>query len=81
VAPLLFARIKKKKRSVASAIHNNNWIRDINYRTGFTTEHLLQFTTLWALVAQTLLTPHHEDKISWTLTKHGDYTMTSTYKA
>jgi hypothetical protein len=37
---------------------------DINYRTGFTTKHLLQFTTLWALIAQTPLTPHHEDKIS-----------------
>jgi hypothetical protein len=58
-----------------------SWIRDINYRTGFTTEHLLKFTTLWALVTQTPLTPHHEDKTSWTFTKHGDYTTTSTYKA
>jgi hypothetical protein len=66
---------------MASAIHNNNWIRDINYRSGFTTEHLLQFTTLWALVTRTPLTQHHEDKISWTLRKHGEYTTASTYKA
>jgi hypothetical protein len=45
------------------------------------TEHILQFTTLWALIVRTPLTPHQEDKISWTLTKHGDYTTASTYIA
>jgi hypothetical protein len=81
VASLIFVRTKRKKRSVASAIHNNNWTRDINYRIGFTTEHLLHFTTLWSLVARTPLTQHHEDKISWTLKKHGEYTTASAYKA
>ena len=30
IAPLLFAKTKKKKRSIADALFNNNWIRDLN---------------------------------------------------
>jgi hypothetical protein len=66
---------------VTSSLYNNNWIRDLNGCTGFTTEHLLQVTALWALVAQTPLTPQQEDRIYWTQTKHGEYTTASAYKA
>jgi hypothetical protein len=53
VAPLLFAQTRKKKQTVASAIH-----------AGFTTKHLLQFTTLWNLVAPMVLHPQHVEEIT-----------------
>jgi hypothetical protein len=81
VVPLLFAQTRKKKRTVASAIHNDNRIRDINLHAGFTKEHLLQFTTLWNLVAPTVLHPQHTAEITRTLTQNGEYSTASAYKA
>jgi len=81
IAPLLFAKTKKKKRSIAEAFQNNNWICDLNHRAGFTTAHITEFVTLWNLVRSTELQPDHEDHITWKLTHHGDYTTASAYRA
>jgi hypothetical protein len=81
IAPLLFAKSRKKKRNVASALHENTWIRDLQHLTGLTPAHLLEFVTLWNLVDQSRLQPQQEDKITWTLTPKGEYTTSSAYKA
>jgi hypothetical protein len=81
VAPLLQAKMKKKKRTMVEALRNNTWIRDLDYRTSFTTAHLSQFITLWQLVIAAELQQEQEDQITWTQTTHGEYTTASAYKA
>jgi hypothetical protein len=83
IAPLLFDKTKKKKRTVTEALEDNTWIWDVNYRTGLTTAHLSQFTTPWKLVHDVELRQDQEDRITWTRTPHGEYTTApaSTYKA
>jgi hypothetical protein len=81
IAPLLFSRSTKKKRTVRAALHENTWIGDLNHRTGFTPAHLTEFAALWNLVRQTTLQPQQSDSISWTLTSSVDYTTASAYKA
>jgi hypothetical protein len=81
LAPLLYNFTRRKKRSVAEALRDSTWIRDLNYRTGFTTSLLLQFVVLWNLLAPVQLNANLEDTISWTLTRHGEYTAASAYKA
>jgi hypothetical protein len=73
-APLLYNFTRRKKCPVAEALRDSTWIRDLNYRTGFTTSLLLQFVVLWNLVAPIELNAHLEDTISWNLTRHGEYT-------
>jgi hypothetical protein len=46
IAPLLFAKSRKKKRNMASALHENTWIRDLQHLTGLTPAHLREFVTL-----------------------------------
>jgi hypothetical protein len=53
IAPLLFAKTMRKKRTVCSAMEDNNWVRDLNLRNGLTTELLTEFVALWNLVATT----------------------------
>jgi hypothetical protein len=81
IAPLLFRKSIKKNRSVAEALHDNAWIRDLEHRTGFTTAHLSQFVMLWNLVQDTALRHGQEDRITWSLTPHGEYTAASAYLA
>ena len=45
IAPLLYVKSKKKNRVVADALHDNNWIRDLDHRTEFTVQHFIQFAT------------------------------------
>jgi hypothetical protein len=78
---LLFTKSRKKKRSVASALHDNTWMRDLNHRVGFTAEHLTQFVTVWSLIATTVLHLDREDTIVWTRTSHGLYNTSSAYRA
>jgi hypothetical protein len=81
LAPLLFSKTRKKKRTVAEALHNKTWIRDLNYRTGFTTMHLQQFVTLWTLLAPIELQQQEDGKLTWRFTRSGEYTSASSYKA
>jgi hypothetical protein len=65
IAPLLYAKSARKKRTVAQAFHDSNWIRDLNFRSGNTTTHVMEFASLWNLVDRTSLTlargHHHLD--------------------
>lgn len=81
MAPLLYAKSRKKRRSVAMALLTNNWIRDLEPRNGFTVAHLVEFVDLWNLLRSTELQTQHEDRITWKLTQHGEYTAASSYKA
>jgi hypothetical protein len=81
IAPLLFAKTMRKKRTVCSAMENNNWVQDLNLRNGLTTELLTEFVALWNLVATTGPLQDQEDMITWTQTSHGHYTASSAYKA
>lgn len=81
IAPNLFNRTKRKGKTVAQAMENNNWIRDLNYRYGFTVALLHEFFILWALVRNTELQPAQEDRITWKLTQNGQYSAVSAYKA
>jgi hypothetical protein len=81
IAPLLYAKMKKKKQTVAKALQNYKWIRDVDYWTGFTMMHLSQFITQWQLVIVVELQHEQEDQITWTQIAHGEYTTASAYKA
>jgi hypothetical protein len=81
ISSLLYNKTRHKKQSVADALRDNKWIIDLNHRSGFTTAHLLQFSVLWNLVTPTELSPQREDTISWNLTRDGNYSTTSAYKA
>jgi hypothetical protein len=76
----LFAKSRKKNRTVAATLSENNWIRDLEHLVGFTSAHLSEFITLWNRVEQVPLQPQQADKITWTLTTSGDYTTSSTYR-
>jgi hypothetical protein len=80
LAPLLFMKTRHKRRSLAEALHDSRWIRDINIHEGFTTAHLLQLINLWILISLSQLQQQQEDTISWNLTPHGSYTTSSAYK-
>jgi hypothetical protein len=66
---------------MAAALSDNTWIRDLDHLVGFTSAHHSEFITLWNRVEQVPLQPQQADKITWTLTKSGDYTTSSAYKA
>jgi hypothetical protein len=57
LAPLLFAKSRKKNRTVAATLSDNNWIRDSDHLVGFTSAHLREFITLWNWVEQVPLQP------------------------
>jgi hypothetical protein len=79
IAPLLFAKTMRKKRTVCSTMEDNNWVRDLNLRNGLTTELLTEFVALWSLVATTGLLQDQEDTIRWTQTSHGHYTTSKEF--
>jgi hypothetical protein len=80
LASLLYAKSRRKKRKVAEALQNDNWIRDLNHRTGFTTAHYSEFIMLWTLIDQTSIQPQQEDSIAWTRTRSAVYTTASAYR-
>jgi hypothetical protein len=55
LAPLLFMKTRHRRRSLAEALHDSRWIRDLNIHEGFTTAHLLQLLNLWILISPTQL--------------------------
>jgi hypothetical protein len=81
LAPLLYAKSRRKKRKVAEALQNDNWIRDLNHPSGFTTAHYSEFITLWTLIEETSLHPEQEDSIAWPRTRSVVYTTASAYRA
>ena len=77
----MFLLSKSKRRKVADALYNDNWIGDINISNGITTTHLQEYTLLWNLTRQIQLRPGHVGQIRWKFTESGIYTAASAYKA
>ncbi len=83
VAPLVFSISRRKNRSLAQAIESGQWLDDqaLPINDGMTIELLNQLVTLWTTIQQVTLSPDEDNKITWKLTCHGEYTTSSTYKA
>lgn len=81
IVPNLFVRRTRNRKTLHQALHNDNWIRDLNYRYGFNNTLLQEYFTLWELISHTTLRSAIEDDITWKLTQNGQYTTTSAYRA
>jgi len=81
IAPNLFKASKRKCRTVADALQNSSWIREIRNTTTLSITHLVEFVQLWGLVRQTVLQNGTQDTIKWKLSATGEYSTASAYKA
>ena len=81
IAPNLFKITHPKNRTVAAALQRHTWIRDIRRAEGLALVHAHEFFKLWGMLQNTQLNQNQEDQIKWKLTKTGEYTAASAYKA
>jgi hypothetical protein len=72
---------KQKRRSVHDALADDGWIRDIDVLKINSVIHPAEFTQLWVNLRGVHLDPQQPDSIVWNGTKHGEYTMASSYAA
>jgi hypothetical protein len=61
--PTLFQHSRRKNRTVADAVRNDNWIADVLHNV--TPNLLLQYTMLWILIDEVAFDPEDdgEDEI------------------
>ena len=71
----------RKWRTVADALQNNNWIREIRNNPALSITHFIEFVQLWELVQPTMLQNGAHDTIKWKLSATGEYSTASSYKA
>lgn len=76
--PILATFIRDSRLSVADAIHNRRWVRDV--QGGLSTAALAQYLRLWDLLLNIQLQPGEEDRLIWQHTKDGNYSTSSAYK-
>lgn len=81
LAPTIYKISKNKRRTVKAAISNDTWISDINVLAMSSSMQLAEYTQLWNRIRTVQLIQDTPDYITWNLTKHGEYTMTSAYEA
>jgi hypothetical protein len=79
--PSLFQHSKRKGRTVAEAMTNENWIGDLMHN--LTVELLIEYALLWELIDASHYDQHdhEEDSIIWSLTGDGEYSVKSAYSA
>jgi hypothetical protein len=72
--PALFQHARRKNRTIADTMRNDNWIVDV--LCNITPTLLIQYTMLWILVDEVAFDPEddNEDKIVWTRSFTGMYT-------
>ena len=77
--PLLFKHSKRKKRTVAEALLDDQWIRDVAY--DLTVPLLDEFVQLWELIDGANFDANNmeADTIVWIRTASGDYSAKSVY--
>jgi hypothetical protein len=75
----LYEHNKQKSRSVADALHNENWIWDLMHSV--TTPIFAEYVLLWSMVDATGFNPSDpaSDEIFWTRTTDGTYSAKSAY--
>ncbi|XP_025825128.1 uncharacterized protein LOC112900482 [Panicum hallii] len=77
--PLLFKHSKRKNRTVAEAMLEEQWIQDISHDL---TVHLLdEFVRMWGLIDEVNFDANNleSDTIIWTRTASGEYSAKSAY--
>ena len=82
VAPNLFKTVSKrtaKRRTVAQALQNISWVRDIN--GALTMQVLVEYLQVWDLVDVIILQQDVPDQFKWKLTLSGSYNSKSAYSA
>jgi hypothetical protein len=79
--PALLKHSKRKNRSVADAMADDNWIRDL--MQGNSTTLFIDYIMLWTLIDAATLdlsqSQEEEDSIVWTMSADGLYTTKSAY--
>ena len=75
--PLLFKHSKRKNRTVAEALSEEQWIRVVSY--DLTVPLLDEFVRLWGLIEDVLFNAGNTeaDTITWTRTESREYTLHS----
>jgi hypothetical protein len=77
--PALYKHSKRKNRTVAKAMTNDNWIQDLMHN--ITPELVTQYVLLWELIAAAGF--NHQDQeaddIVWTCSSYGMYSAKSAY--
>jgi hypothetical protein len=80
IAPKIFEICKKKRWSIAQALHDNEWITKLWNEVTLSIVHLTQFVQLWALIQRVRLHAEVDDEFAWKLTANGQYSAESAYK-
>jgi hypothetical protein len=77
--PTLHEHSKQKCRSVADALHNENWIRDLMHSV--TTPIFAEYVQLWTMIDAVQFNPSdlRSDEIVWTCRVDGMYSARSAY--
>jgi hypothetical protein len=80
VFPALFHHSKRKRRTVADALANGNWIRDIFH--DIMAPLIMEYVLLWELVDAAAFNDQDEnnDEITWTRSPDGSYSVRSAYR-
>jgi hypothetical protein len=75
--PFLFSFVKKPTITVAKALTNHRWVRDIV--GGLSTQALAQYLQLWDLTNEVALTTGQRDKAIWRCSADGMFSVSSAY--
>ena len=78
IAPLLYAKSRRKKITVHQALKSEKWIDHI-YPPA-TSEEMTQFVRLWEAIREVARNETVEDTITWRWTMDGEYTTKSAYQ-
>jgi hypothetical protein len=63
IAPLVFAKSKRKNWKVHNALKDNAWVGKIELGMDFSFQHLSQFINLWGLLQEVHLVEDVDDSI------------------
>jgi len=78
LAPNLFSAVPKgvrKSRTVAQALHNRGWVRDI--RGALTVQVLMEYLQVWDPLEGVILQQGVPDQFRWKLNQLGSYSKNS----
>lgn len=77
-SPLLFTHLGRTKLTVAEALSQNRWVRDI--RGSLSALALSEYFRLWDEIQEVQLQEDAQDSISWKLTPNGVFCTASVYE-
>ena len=78
IVPILFTFVRDSGITVATALSNHRWVRDI--QGGISTQAMAEYLKLWDMVADTQLAPGQADAAVWRCTKDGVFSVKSAYQ-